>query len=351
MKIYREFIKEIKSKKIKKIYLLYGRENYLLDKALKEIKVRVVTCFEEMNYIVFEGKDIDLSIIKNACETLPFGSDKKLVVIKDFQELKSKRKKSEDEGKEDSTSLGKTDYISFINNLSDDVCLLFINSGEVDKRKKLFKEIKKSGSIFEFNKINRRDLFQWIKNFFVNAGKGINPREIEYFIQSTGYTDKNNNMDMYYVENEMEKILSYMGEDKIVKMEHMQALLHEPLENNIFKLIDTCYEGNVSRSLKIYSDLLLEGESSYSIIALISWGIKNLIKIKELKEEGLDSQTISKKIKLNEFVVKRYIDHCRKFEYKKLRIAFENCIECESKIKRGKSEERLAVEMLLTSLF
>lgn len=349
--IYRSFVKEIKSGKIKKTYLLYGSERYLLDKGLEEIKNHVVTAFEEMNYMVFEGKNIDMSDVLNACETLPFGSDKKLVVVKDFQGLKSKTKKDEAGDIDDSNDSAKQDNLSFVENLSDDVCLLFINYDGVDKRKKLYKEIKKNGSIFEFEKIDKRDLRQWIENFFRREGKEINPQEIECFIQNTGYTDRSNNMNMYHVYNEMEKILSYMGEERAVKREHLEALLHEPLENNVFKLIDACWEGDVSKSLKVYNELLLEGESSYSIIALISWGIKSLIKIKELKEEGINAKGISNKVKMKEFVVSRYLNHCNKIGHEKLRKALERCLKCETNIKTGRQEEKLAVEMLLTSLF
>lgn len=349
--IYRSFIKEIKSGKIKKAYLLYGSERYLLDRGLEELKYKVVTGFEEMNYMVFEGKNIDLSDVLNACETLPFGSDKKLVVVKDFQGLKSKSKKDEAEDIDDSNYSAKPDNISFLENLSDDVCLLFINYDGVDKRKKLYKEIKKNGSIFEFEKIDKRDLRQWIENFFKKEGKIINSREIEYFMQNTGYTDKSNNLNMYHVYNEMEKILSYMGEENTVKMEYLEILMHEPLENNVFKLIDACWEGNVSNSLKMYNELLLEGESSYSVIALISWGIKNLIKIKELKEEGMNAKEISYKVKMKEFAVSRYLNYCNKIDYEKLRKALERCLICETSIKTGRQEEKLALEMLLTSLF
>lgn len=349
--IYRSFIKEINSSTIKKLYLLYGCESYLLDKGLEEVKARVVTGFEEINYSVFEGKDIDISQLQNACETLPFGSNKKLVVVKDYLGLKSKSKKSQSEKDESISEHDRLNNMSFINNLTDDVCLLFISYGEIDKRKKLYKDLNKFGSVFEFKKIDKGDLKQWISKFFTKEGKKIGYEEIEYFIRNTGYMDKNSEVNMYYVQNEMEKVLSYTGEEKIISIDSIKALIHEPLENNIFKLIDACLEGDTSGSLKIYLDLLLEGESSYSIIALISWGIKNIIKIKELKEEGLDAKNISSKLKMKEFIVRKNINHCNKIDFIKLEKALERCIQCEIDIKTGKLAEKIAVEMLLTSLF
>jgi DNA polymerase-3 subunit delta len=287
MDIYRSFIKEINSGEIKKLYLLYGQESYLLDKGLEEIKSRAVTGLEEINYMVFDNKNMDIDELRNACETLPFGSEKKLIVVKDFSGLKTKSKKGEGDKEEKAENLG-AEIIPLINNLAEDTCLVFSSKGDVDKRKKLYKDINKKGSVYEFKRIDKVDLKQWIIRFFKNEGKAVGVEVLEYFMQNIGYFDKNSESNMYNIQNEMEKILAYMGEEKEVSMGSIKALINEPPENDVFKLIDACLEGDISNSLKIYSDLLLRGESTYSIIGLISWGIKNIIKIKELKEEGLD---------------------------------------------------------------
>ncbi len=351
--IYRSFLREINTG-VKKLYLLYGRESYLLDKGLAEIKARVVLGFEEINYIVFDSKSIDIKELKNACETLPFGSERKLVVVKNYSGFKTKSKKNESEIDEKADDAG-AEMISVINNLYEDTCLLFVSLGDIDKRKKLYKDINKIGSVFEFKRIDKNDLKQWVSRFFKNEGKMIGDEVLEYFIQNMGYLDKNSETNMYSIQNEMEKILSYIGDEKAIGMAIIKELIKEPIENDIFKLIDTCLEKDVPKSLKLYSDLQLRGESVYSIIGLISWGIKNITKIKELKEEGLDIKRISTKLKMNEFIVRKNINKCDHIDYKTLKSALEKCIKCETDMKTGiyteKPMEKLAAEVLLTELF
>jgi DNA polymerase-3 subunit delta len=351
--IYRSFIKEINTE-VKKLYLLYGRESYLLDRGLEEIKSRVVKGLEEINYTVFDKKNIDIIELQNACETLPFGSERKLVVIKDFFGLKTKTKKIESDEVENKNDTG-SEILDIINNIYDDTCLLFVSYGDIDRRKKIFKDINKIGSVFEFKKIDKKDLIQWIFRFVKNAGKIIEYDSIEYLIQNMGYLDKNSEANMYSIQNELEKILSFSGDEKTVGLDIIKELVKEPIENDVFKLIDTCLEKDIPNSLKIYSDLLLRGESTYSILGLISWGIKNLTKIKELKEEGLDIKGIASGLKMNEYVVRKNINKCNYINYKTLESALEKCIKCETDMKTGmyteKSMEKFAAEVLLTELF
>lgn len=330
---------------------MYGNEDYLLDRGLRELKDQVVSAFEEINYVFFEGKNISEPQFENACETLAFGSEKKLIVLKDYLGLKSKQKKDgkkEVELEKDSPS----DYdLLDIKDLSDDVCVLFIVYGDIDRRKKIYKDINKLGSVFAFKKINKKDLKRWIERFFTNEGKEIGNREIEYLIQSIGYLDPNSAMNLYHVQNEMEKILSYAEEEKNINMNHIKALVTEPLENNVFKLIDACMDGEIPKALNIYSDLLMEGKSSYSIIGLIAWGIKNIIKIKELSEEGFDIKTAAKKLRMNEFVAIKNSSYCQRIDFETLNKALEKCIKYEAEMKMGKIAETLAIEMLLITLF
>jgi len=356
--IYRNFLNDINSGSIKKLYLLYGSETYLLDKGIEEIKMKVVKGFEEINFLLFEDKNLDIIQLQNACDTLPFGSDKKLIVVKDFYGLKSKSKKSKDESVEDfdkNVEIDSPQDLSFIDFLSDDICLLFIFYGNIDKRKKLYKNINKNGSIYEFKRIDKPTLSQWINRFFKREKKEIGKEEIELLIHSTGYLDKSKDINMYHVENEVKKVLSYIGEKETVSMNDIKRVIKEPLENNVFKMIDACLENDSSTALKIYGDLLLDGHSPFAIIGTISWGIKSIIKIKELKNEGLNALKISKELKMKEFIIRKNINYCNSIDYNALGKALEKCVNCEADMKTGKyadkGMERIGVEILLAELF
>lgn len=344
---YRQLMSDIKNNSIKPVYLIYGSETYLIDKGLEALKNAIVTSFPELNYTLMEGEKLEANELSIACETFPFGSDKRLVSVRDLWILKGK-----EEGEEASKpSKDIQGFIDIVENINDTTCLLFFTYGDIDKRKKLVKELKKQEAVYEFDRVDREDLAQWIKNVLGKNGKSIGSRELEHFIRSIGYIDKNGSKTMYDVENEINKLSGYMGNLTDVRMEHIEAVVPRNIENDIFKLINACSEKDVDRSLRVYGDLLLEGESSLGILALLSKQMKNMLGVSQLYGEKYGAGSIAEKLKLHEYTVKLCIKYSSSIKSQILQSAFKKCLDTEFSIKSGRMGERLAMEMLLVGLF
>lgn len=344
---YRQLISDIRNNSIKKVYLIYGNETYLIDRGWEALKNAIVTSFPELNYTQLEGDKLDPSELLAACETFPFGTDRRLVVVRDPGVLKSK-------GDGEETASGRSDakpLIQVIENINDTTCLLFISYGSIDKRKKLVNELKKHGAVYEFDRLDRDELAQWIRKGLGKSGKSIGPRELDFFMNSVGYLDKNSSKTMYDVENEIKKLTSFMGGSEAVRMEHIEAVLPRNIENDIFKLINACSEKNVDRSLRIYGDLLLEGESSMGILALLTRQIKNMLGVSELHGKRYEAASIAQRLKLHEYTVKLCIKYSASIKRQVMQAAFRKCLDTELSIKSGRMGERLAMEMLLVNLF
>lgn len=69
-------------KKIESCYLVQGEDVLLYDKALELIKKRVNLELEEFNLQVFDDDSFNGDAVIDACEMLPMGSDKKIVLLK-----------------------------------------------------------------------------------------------------------------------------------------------------------------------------------------------------------------------------------------------------------------------------
>lgn len=344
---YRQLMNDIKTNSIKPVYLIYGSETYLIDKGWETLRNAIVTSFPELNYTQLEGEKLDISELSAACETFPFGTEKRLVTVRDLVALKSK-------GEAEEAANDRNDpkpFVDIIQNIGDTVCLLFVSYGNIDKRKKLVNELKKYGGVYEFERIDRDELAQWIKRELGKGGKSIGSRELDHFINSTGYLDKNGSKSLYDVENEVKKLISFTGKFSEVRMEHIEATVPRNLENDIFKLINACSEKNVDRSLRVYSDLLLEGESSLGILALLTKQIKNILGVSELYAKRYDGKAISEKLKIHEYTVKLCIKYSSMIKRQVLMSAFSKCIDTEYSIKSGRMGEKMAMELLLVTLF
>ncbi len=81
---YKDFIKRIGTNKLRPVYLFTGDEEYLILDVIERLKKEYIEDnFEALNYINIASKENSFDSILNACETLPFMSEKKLIGGKD----------------------------------------------------------------------------------------------------------------------------------------------------------------------------------------------------------------------------------------------------------------------------
>ncbi len=64
-------------------YLIYGKENYLKNRRLQQLKSNIISDDDIMNYTIFDGKNCDINKIIEEAETFPFFSEKKVIVVKE----------------------------------------------------------------------------------------------------------------------------------------------------------------------------------------------------------------------------------------------------------------------------
>jgi len=363
---YKNFSKQIKSGDIKSIYLLYGHESYLLDKAKELLQENVVTAFPELNYIILDGDTITVEQLQNACETFPFGCEKKLVVVKHPGFLKRANNKKGEEEEEEQSEVERDQrqeespkkeageqkrYMELFGDLTESCCLLLLYYGELGKSKKLFDSIKKNGEVLEFTRVDKDDLTKWIKNNFAKYNINIGFKELDYFITMSGYTDKNSDKNLYNLENEINKISAFVGSSDTVTMEHIEAVMPKNLENDIFKLINSCADRKVADSLSILNDLLMRGEEIFAVLAMITKQIRTMIAVVESSKKGMDVRTAALKLKVHEFYAKNCLNYGKKIGMKGLVNALNNSVEVENSVKSGKMDKRLALEMLMMNMF
>ena len=82
------------------------------------------------------------------------------------------------------------------------------------------------------------DLFKWVKKKFDNKNVLIDNAQIMYFINQEGYLDKSSEKTLSDLENEINKISSFVGKENKVTNDIIDQLSQKKVENDIFKLID-----------------------------------------------------------------------------------------------------------------
>lgn len=337
---YKDIINNIKNKNFEKIYILYGREHYLIDNAIKNFKDTLQESMIDFNLDMLDGKEVVMDKLLSSIETLPFMDERRIVIVKDFELLKGKKKLFSDKDEKA--------FIEHLDNIPDTTVLVLAVYGDIDKRKNLVKKATKNGIVYNCEKISDMDLFKWSKKKFEESNIQIDNSQIIYFIESTGYKDKNNQSTLSDIGNEIQKIISFVGSSSKVTNEIIDKLSAKKIENDIFKLIDYIGEKNSQSAIKILNDMIKEGESVLGIFAMISKQFKTVLQVKELLKEGCNNKTISNQIQRPLFVVNKTIKISRNFTDTMIVEMLNYILESDYKIKNGLIRDTLAVEILVS---
>ncbi|WP_130806602.1 DNA polymerase III subunit delta [Senegalia massiliensis] len=338
---YKGLIDGIKKNDLKNIYIFLGQEVFLIDFCIEKIKEKYIDPnFETLNYITIDGKDINAVEAINAAETLPFMSEKKLVVINDPSWF-SKQAKIEE----------TKDLLSYLDKPSTSTILIFnIKRSSIDKRKKIVKTIKKQGGIIEFDKIRGSELEKWVEKEFKKKNKTIDKKSIDRFIDITGYLSSNSEITLYDMKNEIEKTVNYIGEEQRIKEEDIEKVLIKSLQSNIFELVDAIAEKRFNKAISIFNIMILNNEPPQLIIHMITRQFRLLLMSKVLQLKGYSVIELSKKMKVPNFVAKKILTQSKNFSMDTLKGNLETCINTDKSIKKGKIDAKLGIEILIMNM-
>ena len=337
---YNEFMNCIKKENILPVYFFSGSEEYLMKEAVEFLKDKYIDkSFETLNYVIIDGKEKTFDDILNACETLPFMSEKKLVVIKDISEIMEN----------DLNGLDKI-LSSYVENLDSYLCLIIMDRSNNFKRTtKLYKTINKLGGVVEFNSLKGKELNTWIEDKFKKNNKKISASNISYFIQQSSYSDYNSTKTLYDLENELMKVVNYTSGDEINR-DAIDAVLTQTLDTNIFNLLGNISKKNSEESLKIFNEMYISGEPVQKILSMIIRQVRLTLGYKLYKEKGYVDGEIGEKLGIKAFELKKIGRESNNFTEEQLNKALSYILELDIKQKTSSHDEKLAIEMLIVNL-
>ncbi len=318
-------IKEhIKKKEYKPVYLLYGAEDYLKKLYQDKLKHAILDGSDDMNYSFFEGKDTDSLKIIETADTLPFFSENRLICVKNSGFFKA-----------------ASPLADYLKTMPESSHIVFVEN-EVDKRNRLYKEIKKIGYISEMNGMDEKNLKLWVSSILKQSGKKITEGSALYFLNKCG-------SDMVLLSQELEKLICYAYGRDIITNEDIDAVCTPLITGKVFQMIDAIASGRQSQALSLYHDLLTLREKPLSILFLLARQFNILLQVKELSGQGFSGGVIASKVSIPPFTVNKYTAQAKNFSKSRLIEALEACTSIEEQIKTGRLNETLGIELLIAS--
>lgn len=316
-------MEDIKNKRFKRIYLLTGEEVYLRNQYKKNLRDALLDPEDTMNVSVFEGRGINPREIIDLAETMPFFAERRVILI-------------------DGSGFAKNacpELADYIPQIPESTCLILTES-EVDKRGRVYKAVKSTGRVVEFNRQDERTLTRWVLGILKKEGKNITEETMRLLLGRTG-------PDMENIGRELEKLLSYTLGRNVITNADVEEVCTEQMENRIFDMVQAITDHDQNKALDFYADLLAMKEPPMRILFLITRQFNQLLLLKNLMGHGLENSEMAKKAGVPPFALRRYMAQCRRFTAAQLRQAVEDCVDTEERVKTGLIGDQISVELLI----
>ena len=325
------FRKTLSKKKIYPIYFLAGEDGFLLEDSLKKIEKIINT--DDLNREVFQATESSGNDILNSIETLPFLTDKRVVILKSANKLKNDDFKI---------------ITQIIENPVDTACFIIVFPDKVknstSKRKDLISLCEQSDNCccVDCKKPYEKDVKAFIQEEFNNRGKSIEPDVVQQIINDTG-------LDLQNVSNEIEKISLYLGKEKTsVTVEDFIKISGFTKEINIFMLSNAIEEKNLNYSLFIVEQMLKTGESAIGLLSTISNTVRKMLTAKSLMEEkNYTSQDALNYIRVYAYFQYKYLNNLSKYTLLHLKRCLKEILKTDVALKTGKTDDKSAIENLV----
>lgn len=313
---------DIKSGDFKRFYLLFGEEEFLKQSYKKRLR-QAVAGDDTMNYNYFEGKGLDVQELISLANTMPFFSDRRLILVEDSGCFKA----------------ASDELMEALPDIPDTTCMVFVESA-VDKRNRLYKKVKELGSAVELKRQSASQLAVWAGRILAQNGRKITSSDMNLFLERTGD-------DMETILTELEKLISYTMGQEIVAREDIEAVTTVQVTNKIFDMVAAIVAGKTKIAMDRYEDLLTLKEPPMRILFLIARQFNQILLVKEMMASGNDKSAIASKLKIPPFAAAKLMPQARNFTKEQLAGCVEACVEAEEAVKTGRLGDRLAVELLI----
>lgn len=314
---------DIKTGQLKQIYLLYGEERYLVRQYRDRLIKALLGDGNEMNLNRYEGKGVVVPEIIGMAETMPFFSDRRVIVMENTELFKS----------------GGDKLSEYLKKPAESSSFVLVEQ-EVDKRSSLYKTVKKMGYAAQFDRQNEETLKKWVCGILKKEKKQISSQTLQLFLDGTGD-------DMENIRGELEKLLCYCMDKDVITSEDVKEICVPQIQDNIFKMIGAIADGNGEKALQFYYDLLALRVPPMRILNLITRQFNQMLQVKELTAKGYPQALIEEKVGIRRNIGGIYMRQASRFKTDTLRQALEDCAETEYAFKSGRIGDRLSLELLI----
>lgn len=335
-----DFARDIKDAPLRRLYLLYGSEEYLKELYLKMMIQRATGgVFTDFNVHRLSAENgIDSEELISAVQAAPFMCERSCAVLDNLNP--------------DKLGAGDLEQLYGVMKDSPEECVfvLIVRTHDFDARrsakaKALVREADKHGAVVELGKRSPADLVKFMRSYLKKSGTQLEPELARLLIEYCG-------SDMLTLKNEMDKLAAYSGYDKITRG-HIDEAASQTVNARVFELSRVILEGGYESAMSMLGDLLYLKEAPVAIIGALSANYIDLYRAKAAQAQAKPESELLRLFdyKGREFRARNAMRTANKYSVEFLERSIGILARADMMLKTGRTEDTVVLQQTLTQLY
>ncbi len=344
-------------------YLFHGPNSLARDEELGKMKAKLgEPDIASLNTTLLD-KTAPIKDLMAAADTMPFLSDKRLVIAQNLIAALGapkgrKAKGREAKGVESTERVERTplqQLIEYLPTMSDTTRLIFAEDETLAPNHPLVElaSNKDSGGHLKLFDLPDNPI-RWISERAKQKGGEMSPQAAQLLSTKINRGDKNDRDHyvqdsrtyLHKLDNELEKLVAYaLG--RRVEANDVELLVRDEDIADIFKFIDAISLRDGDGAFKFVRGVLVRGESPLVVLSHLARQTRLLIQAKE--HEDLSPDALAQHIGVHPFVAKKINQQARRFTIVELESAHTAILDADIAIKTGRMDEVTALDVLVAA--
>ncbi len=313
-------LKRTLKSEIDSAYIIYGDDNFVLNKAYSLIYNALNMVLPELNEYKFDGDEIDFEEVVKAMLTMPVMSDKKIVYVNAINTTKLKNIES------------LIEYLKMPNKST----VLVINAGD---NLKLFEKIKNELTLINCNRLP------------IDVLRGVIVNELSLYKKQITISAINKLCnyclnDLSAINNEIVKLTNYTNKD-VITDEDVDGIVSKSFEFQIYELSEALAKKQSDKCFEIINSLKDKKDNIKLILPTISNHFRRLFYV---AISDNDIKELSTMLNVKEFAVKKAIEQSKLFTKRQLKSILDSFIELDYETKQSNISVENAIDYIVLKI-
>ncbi|MEN6478424.1 MAG: DNA polymerase III subunit delta [Anaerolineales bacterium] len=327
------------------LHIIHGADEYGRAQETARLRARVMSAgLGDLNVTQLDGRKVVLSELLNDCSTLPFLTERRLIIVEGLVKRVSKG-----EGSQPKPGGELATLLAYLPHLPASTDLALVEDELLPPKHPLLALAKQleGARVVACQPLDlstpagRTQLQRWAAERCQALGVTIAAPALALLFERVG-------PDRRVLDGELQKLAANVGYRGEITSDQVRTLVPASIEANIFALVDALGQRRARAALDELERLLANGANELYILTMIARQVRLLIGVQELRSAGASREAIGERLGVrHKFALDKLLSQAPQFRAEELDQVMERIAQTDEEIKTGKMDPPLALELLV----